>query len=117
MPADGPAREAAHRACALLTNVVALGWQDAAQTELSGAIAWSDLDLVLAEEVFILASLRTPIVLDGTVRRRPPSADAARAHASRRRISQIVAARRTTASAVSQPNSIHWNVQYRLPGW
>ena len=51
MPPDGPAREAAHRACALLTNVVALGWQDAAATEASGAVAWSDLDPVLADEV------------------------------------------------------------------
>ena len=51
MPADGPAREAAHRACVLLTNIVALGWQDAAPTEPSGAIAWSDLDPVLADEI------------------------------------------------------------------
>lgn len=51
MPADGPAREAAHRACVLLTNIVALGWEAAAPTEPSGTVAWTDLDPVLAAEI------------------------------------------------------------------
>ncbi|MFF0267622.1 TetR/AcrR family transcriptional regulator [Kribbella sp. NPDC004536] len=48
MPADGPAREAAHRACILLTGIVALGWKPAARRD---AITWADLDPVLAAEV------------------------------------------------------------------
>lgn len=51
MPADGPAREAAHRACALLTNIVAMGWQAAAATEPSGTVTWADFDPALAGEV------------------------------------------------------------------
>lgn len=51
MPADGPAREAAHRACVLLTNIVALGWEAAAPSEPSGTVTWTDLDPVLAAEI------------------------------------------------------------------
>ncbi len=37
--------------------------------------------------------------------------------AARRRTSQTVAVMSSTASASSQPPSIHWNGQNRLPGW
>ena len=37
--------------------------------------------------------------------------------AARRRTSQTVAAMSSTDSASSQPPSIHWNGQNRLPGW
>ena len=39
------------------------------------------------------------------------------AQAARRRTSQTVAAMSSTDSASSQPPSIHWNGQNRLPGW
>ncbi len=39
------------------------------------------------------------------------------AQAARRRTSQTVAAMSRTDSASSQPPSIHWNGQNRLPGW
>jgi hypothetical protein len=42
---------------------------------------------------------------------------ASRFQAARRRTTQTVAAMRTTESASSQPPSIHWNDQNRLPGW
>ncbi|GAA1584913.1 TetR/AcrR family transcriptional regulator [Kribbella hippodromi] len=48
MPADGPAREAAHRACVLLTGIVALGWKPGARAD---ALTWADLDPVLVTEV------------------------------------------------------------------
>ena len=37
--------------------------------------------------------------------------------AARRRTSQTVAAMSSTDSASSQPPSIHWKGQNRLPGW
>lgn len=37
--------------------------------------------------------------------------------AARRRTSQTVMAMSSTDSATSQPPSIHWKGQYRLPGW
>jgi hypothetical protein len=37
--------------------------------------------------------------------------------AARRRTSQTVAAKSSTDSASSQPPSIHWKGQNRLPGW
>jgi hypothetical protein len=37
--------------------------------------------------------------------------------AARRRTSQMVAAIKSRDSASSQPPSIHWNGQNRLPGW
>ena len=39
------------------------------------------------------------------------------AQAARRRTSQTVTAMSSTDSASSQPPSIHWNGQNRLPGW
>jgi hypothetical protein len=41
----------------------------------------------------------------------------AAAQAARRRINQTVAAMSSTDSASSQPPSIHWKGQNRLPGW
>jgi hypothetical protein len=38
------------------------------------------------------------------------------AHAARRRTSQMAAAMSSADSANSQPPSIHWNGQNRLPG-
>ena len=37
--------------------------------------------------------------------------------AARRRTSQTAAAMSSTDNATSQPASIHWNGQNRLPGW
>ena len=51
MPDEGPAREAAHRACALLTDMVALGWPAARSTQPAGRAAWSDFDPVLVKLV------------------------------------------------------------------
>jgi hypothetical protein len=51
MPEEGPAREAAHRACALLTDIVALGWTRAAPTQSAGRAEWGDFDPVLAKLV------------------------------------------------------------------
>ncbi len=48
----------------------------------------------------------------------PPSACASAVHqAARRRTSQTAAAMSSADSASSQPPSIHWNGQNRLPGW
>lgn len=51
MPDEGPAREAAHRACALLTDIIALGWAQAAPTQPTGHATWSDFDPTLAAQV------------------------------------------------------------------
>jgi AcrR family transcriptional regulator len=51
MPEEGPARAAAHRACALLTDVVASGWSRASADQPSEAAEWSDFDPVLVEQV------------------------------------------------------------------
>jgi AcrR family transcriptional regulator len=51
MPEEGPAREAAHRACALLTDIVALGWTAAASTQQVGRAEWGDFDPVLVKLV------------------------------------------------------------------
>ena len=51
MPEDGPAREAAHRACALLTEIVALGWSRAAPAQPASEVAWPDFDPSLAAAV------------------------------------------------------------------
>jgi len=53
-----------------------------------------------------------------TVMSSPPRAAVSRpGQAARRRTSQTVAAMSSTDSASSQPPSIHWNGQNRLPGW
>jgi hypothetical protein len=49
-------------------------------------------------------------------RGRRPLGQAVR-QAARRRTSQTVAARSSGDRARSQPPSIHWKGQYRLPGW
>lgn len=48
MPEGGPAREAAHRACALLTGVVASGWSAAAAAQTLETASWADFDPTLA---------------------------------------------------------------------
>ncbi|QNE17771.1 TetR/AcrR family transcriptional regulator [Kribbella qitaiheensis] len=51
VPSEGPAREAAHRACALLTDIVALGWPAAAAAQQVNSASWSDFDPTLARLV------------------------------------------------------------------
>ena len=50
-------------------------------------------------------------------RRRPAPQSRRQPQAARRRTSQTVAAMSSTDSASSQPPSIHWKGQNRLPGW
>lgn len=47
MPEQGPAREAAHRACALLTGLVASGWAAASAGQSQEGASWSDFDPTL----------------------------------------------------------------------
>ncbi|MEU4395562.1 TetR/AcrR family transcriptional regulator [Kribbella sp. NPDC023855] len=51
MPEEGPAREAAHRACALLTGIVAAGWSKVTAVQTPMAAAWTDFDPTLARLV------------------------------------------------------------------
>lgn len=50
-PADGPATEAEHRACAGLTGLVAAAWPHAEHQAGGGDYAWSDFDAGLAGSI------------------------------------------------------------------
>ncbi|TMR92364.1 TetR/AcrR family transcriptional regulator [Nonomuraea basaltis] len=50
-PADGPAKEAEHRACTGLTGLVAAAWPEAGRQAGGGDYAWSDFEPSLAHAI------------------------------------------------------------------